>query len=231
MGVNVADVTYTDLIEGRHTLREFQCLLLPGGATYGDEGSAGLITAKKVLSHQHLCKEFEQFFMRYDTLVLGFGNGGQILAHLQELIAGANWPIPQKNLDHEFHSRKFLVDILPSPCVVLKDLENSRLMSSFGCRYGHVSKVESKNHVCASTRNPTVDSFISIENNPLHNDQGAYGFTSENGRVSWFLFHPEYHIENDKYDYYDPWPYEKSPWAQLFYTMINWLVKNRNEDQ
>ena len=229
MGLNITDVTYTDLIGGHHTLKEYQCLLLPGGATYGDEGSAGLITAKKVLSHQHLCKEFEQFFLRSDTLVLGFGNGGQILSHLQELIADANWPIPQKNPDHEFHSQKFLVDIVPSPCVVLKDLENTRLMSSFGCRFGHISQVQPHHNVCASTRNPVIDSFISVENNPLHNDQGAYGFTSESGRVSWFLFHPEYHVENHQYDYYESWVYDKSPWAQLFYTMIDWLVDHRSE--
>jgi len=230
MGVGVVDVTYTDLIQGKYTLKEFQCLLLPGGATYGDEGSAGLITAKKVLSHVKLSKEFEQFFLRSDTLVLGFGNGGQILAYLQELIPDAHWPIPQKNVDNEFHSRKFLVDILPSPCVVLKDLENTRLMTSFGCRFGHISKVESKNLICAITKNSVIDSFISVENNPLHNDQGAYGFTTNSGRVSWFLFHPEYHIENHQYDFYQPWVYNQSPWAQLFNTMMNWLVKNRQAD-
>jgi phosphoribosylformylglycinamidine (FGAM) synthase-like amidotransferase family enzyme len=177
-----------------------------------------------------LSKEFEQFFLRSDTLVLGFGNGGQILAYLQELIPDAHWPIPQKNVDNEFHSRKFLVDILPSPCVVLKDLENTRLMTSFGCRFGHISKVESKNLICAITKNSVIDSFISVENNPLHNDQGAYGFTTNSGRVSWFLFHPEYHVENHQYDFYQPWVYNQSPWAQLFYTMMNWLVKNRQAD-
>ncbi len=228
IGITVSDLTLKDLIDGTQTLRSFHGLIFPGGSTYGDEGTAGQCTAKKILAHKELCQEFEQFFIRPDTLTVGFGNGGQILAHLQKLIPNAHWPLPMMNPERSFLSRKFITEVSPSPSVVLKDLIGCQLMASFGHRYGRIKQVRSGDNIALMTKNPQMESFISIEYNPTQNANGAYAFTSDDGRITWFLCHPEYHMDRGKYDYFDnEWPHDQSPWIQIFHSMVQWLIDNK----
>ena len=224
LDITCIDITFTDLIEKRETLRSFQGVIFPGGATYGDEGNAGLCTALKILKHECLRREFEQFFLRPDTLTLGFGNGGQILAHLQEIIPGANWEIPTRNKEDKYVSRYVPMLVENSPSIVMRELRGCQLLASMGLRYGYLKKIKDQSQIVMRVRNPIVDSPNSIVNNPTDCDRGAVAFTTDDGRVTWFLGHPERHVFLNHYDLYQPsWLESHSPWMQIFHSMANWI--------
>ncbi len=73
-------------------------------------------------------KTFTDFFNRKDTFALGVCNGCQMLAALKELIPGSDhWPAFVGNTSGSFEARVALVEITPSPSILFKGMEGSRL--------------------------------------------------------------------------------------------------------
>jgi phosphoribosylformylglycinamidine (FGAM) synthase-like amidotransferase family enzyme len=71
---------------------------------------------------------FERFFARGDTFALGVCNGCQMMAALKELIPGTEtWPKFLRNRSDQFEARLTLVEIVPSPSVLLAGMAGSRI--------------------------------------------------------------------------------------------------------
>ena len=127
-GFEPHDVHMTDLLAGRRQLREFRGLVACGGFSYGDVLGAGEGWAKSILFHAAVCEQFQEFFARPDTFALGICNGCQMFAALREIIPGtAHWPRFVRNRSEQYEGRFALVEVLPSPSVLLADMGGSRL--------------------------------------------------------------------------------------------------------
>jgi phosphoribosylformylglycinamidine synthase len=99
-----------------------------GGFSYGDVLGAGEGWAKSILFNLELREKLAGFFARPDTFALGICNGCQMLAALKELIPGADhWPRFVRNRSEQYEARLALVEVLPSPSVLLAGMAGSVL--------------------------------------------------------------------------------------------------------
>jgi phosphoribosylformylglycinamidine synthase len=121
------DVHMSDLRAGS-SLRGFKGLVACGGFSYGDVLGAGEGWAKSILFHPGLREELAGFFARPDTFALGICNGCQMLAALKQLIPGTErWPRFVRNRSEQYEARLTLVEVLPSPSVLLAGMAGSVL--------------------------------------------------------------------------------------------------------
>jgi len=119
-GFTAHDVHMTDLLGGVRRLEEFQGLVACGGFSYGDVLGAGEGWAKSILFHEAVREQFEGFFARADSFALGICNGCQMFAALRSIIPGtALWPRFVRNRSEQYEARFSLVEVLPSPSVLL----------------------------------------------------------------------------------------------------------------
>ena len=125
-GFEAHDVHMTDLLSGRTSLEGYRGVIACGGFSYGDVLGAGEGWAKTILYHDRARPMFEQFFARGDTFALGVCNGCQMMAALKELIPGTEtWPKFLRNRSDQFEARLTLVEIVPSPSVLLAGMAGS----------------------------------------------------------------------------------------------------------
>jgi len=127
-GFSPHDVHMTDLIAGRRSLAEFAGIVACGGFSYGDVLGAGEGWAKSILFHEAVRAEFQRFFARADGFALGICNGCQMFAALKEIIPGTeHWPRFVQNRSEQYEARFALVEVLPSPSVLLDGMAGSVL--------------------------------------------------------------------------------------------------------
>jgi phosphoribosylformylglycinamidine synthase len=127
-GFEAHDVHMTDLLAGRESLDAYRGVIACGGFSYGDVLGAGEGWAKTILYHERARPMFEEFFARSDAFALGVCNGCQMLAALKELIPGTqSWPKFLRNRSDQFEARLTLVEIVPSPSVLLAGMAGSRI--------------------------------------------------------------------------------------------------------
>jgi phosphoribosylformylglycinamidine synthase len=127
-GFEPHDVHMTDLLGGARTLDEFKGLIACGGFSYGDVLGAGEGWAKSILYHAAVRAQFERFFARADSFALGICNGCQMFAALKSLIPGSgHWPRFVQNRSEQYEARFPLVEVLPSPSVLLEGMAGSLL--------------------------------------------------------------------------------------------------------
>jgi len=130
-GFDVWDITMSDIISGRATLKDVRGVAFVGGFSYADvldsaKGWAGGIRFNKTAKD-----EFERFYERPDTFSLGVCNGCQLMALLGWVpwqgIEDSRQPRFIQNRSGRFESRFSAVRILPSPSIMLKGMEGSVL--------------------------------------------------------------------------------------------------------
>ena len=118
----------TDLLSGACSLESFKGLVACGGFSYGDVLGAGEGWAKSILFHEAVRAELARFFARGDTFALGICNGCQMFAALRAIIPGTeHWPRFVRNRVEQFEARFTLVEILPSPSLLLEGMAGSVL--------------------------------------------------------------------------------------------------------
>jgi len=89
---------------------------------------AGEGWAKSILFNERAREQFEDFFNRQDTFGLGICNGCQMMSNLHELIPGtAHWPHFVKNESEQFEARTAMVEVLPTPSLLLWHMERVEL--------------------------------------------------------------------------------------------------------
>jgi len=218
-GFECVDVHMSDLIAGRVSLAGFRTLAACGGFSYGDVLGGGAGWAKSILFNPRARDQFQVFFERRETLALGVCNGCQMLAHLRELIPGADhWPHFGRNRSEQFEARVGMVEVTDSPSVLLTGMAGSRLpivvahgegRAEFSDN-GDLSKVAPRvalryveNNGDIATRYPA---------NPNSSPAGITGLTTSDGRVTVMMPHPErlfralqYAWRPDHWDGYGPW--------------------------
>ncbi|NHI01312.1 phosphoribosylformylglycinamidine synthase [Oceanimonas sp. MB9] len=198
-GFSAVDVHMSDLQSGRLRLDEFAGLVACGGFSYGDVLGAGGGWAKSILFNEALRAQFEAFFQRDDSFALGVCNGCQMLSQLRDLIPGAaHWPDFVRNTSERFEARFSLVEVQESPSLFLSGMAGSRLPIAVSHGEGRVqtrrvdiAALEASgtialryvdNHGQATERYPF---------NPNGSANGITGLSSEDGRVTIMMPHPE----------------------------------------
>jgi len=224
-GFQPVDVHMSDILSGRRGLDEFAGLAACGGFSYGDVLGAGGGWARSILFNPTARAIFSEFFARSDRFSLGVCNGCQMLAHLAEIIPGAeHWPRFVANRSAQFEARLSLVEIQQSPSVLLRGMAGSRLLiatshgegrASFAtpdqlaaCRAGQqVSLRFVDNHGQVTERYPA---------NPNGSPEGIAGLCSADGRATILMPHPERVVRTVQHSWHPPGWGEDGPWLRLF---------------
>ncbi len=227
-GFEAVDVHMSDIIEGRITLQQFHGLVACGGFSYGDVLGAGGGWAKSVLFHSRARDQFEQFFHRPDSFSLGVCNGCQMLSHLKELIPGASeWPRFVRNRSEQFEARLSLVEIVDSKSILLQGMTGSRLPIAVAHGEGRAefpdSNVISNAHISMRYIENSGEVAQRYPANPNGSIEGITGLTTEDGRVTIMMPHPERVFRSVQLSWRPPEWGEESPWMRLFRNARVWV--------
>ncbi|HWW32414.1 MAG TPA: phosphoribosylformylglycinamidine synthase [Steroidobacteraceae bacterium] len=199
-GFEPHDVHMTDLLAGRRQLAEFQGLVACGGFSYGDVLGAGEGWAKSILYHAAVRAEFERFFARADSFALGICNGCQMFAALKSLIPGTtHWPRFVQNRSEQYEARLPLVEVLPSPSVLLAGMAGSLLPIAVSHGEGRGEFPSAAAAAACATSGLVGFRYVhhdrsvadSYPANPSGSPFGIAALCNADGRVTITMPHPE----------------------------------------
>jgi len=224
-GFEAIDVHMSDILAGRVSLEDMQALAACGGFSYGDVLGAGEGWAKSILFNDRAREQFEAFFGRNDTLALGVCNGCQMLSTLKSLIPGTDhWPRFVTNRSERFEARFSLVEVQKSASVFLGDMAGSRMPIAVSHGEGRAefanAQQQSRLEQNAQVALRYIDNWGEVAEqypaNPNGSPQGITAVTSEDGRVTAMMPHPERVFRTVANSWHpDEWG-EDSPWMRMF---------------
>ncbi len=227
-GFEALDVHTSDILAGRVTLAGVKGVAAPGGFSYGDVLGAGEGWAKSVLFNERARDEFAAFFARADSFALGVCNGCQMMSHLAPIMPGAQcWPAFQRNRSEQFEARLVMVEIPDSPSIFFAGMAGSRLpvVVSHGEGRAEFAGIEAQEHVRVAMR--YVDNRGRIAErypaNPNGSPAGIAGVTTEDGRFTIMMPHPERVFRTVQMSWHPPQWGEDSPWLRMFRNARRWL--------
>ena len=217
-GFDCTDVHMSDLIAGRVNLADFNGLVACGGFSYGDVLGAGSGWARSILFNDRLREMFAAFFARPDTFSLGVCNGCQMLSQLKDIIPGAEkWPRFVKNISEQFEARLATVEIEESPSIFFKGMAGSRLPIAVAHGEGRVWTEGFAPSICAAHFvDNRGESTVRYPYNPNGSIGGQTAFTTEDGRATIMMPHPERGFRACQLSYNDGSFRENGPWMRMF---------------
>ncbi len=229
-GFDAVDVHMSDLLSGQVSLTAFRGLVACGGFSYGDVLGAGQGWARSILFHAQLRDRFSEFFAREDSFTLGVCNGCQMLSSLKELIPGAaHWPRFVRNESEQFEARFAQLEILPSPSIFFSGMAGSVLPIAVAhgeglADFGVVSPADVLGRGLVAAR--FVDGYgrVAVEYpaNPNGSPLGITALTSEDGRATIMMPHPERVFRTLTNSWHpDAWG-EDGPWLRIFRNARVW---------
>ncbi|EIC9842833.1 phosphoribosylformylglycinamidine synthase [Vibrio cholerae] len=224
-GFEAIDVHMSDILTGQTVLDAYQGLVACGGFSYGDVLGAGEGWAKSILFNAQAREQFEQFFQRKDTFSLGVCNGCQMLSNLRDLIPGAElWPRFVRNESDRFEARFSLVEVQKSPSLFFSEMAGSRMPIAVSHGEGRV-EVRDAQHLAAIEQSGTVairfvDNFgqptQAYPSNPNGSPNAITGLTTQDGRVTIMMPHPERVFRTVANSWHpDNWG-ENGAWMRMF---------------
>lgn len=199
-GFDAVDVHMSDLLAGRQSLENFSGLVACGGFSYGDVLGAGEGWAKTILFNAQIRDQFQQFFHRSETFSLGVCNGCQMLSNLKSLIPGAElWPRFVRNLSEQFEARFSLVRVEKSPSVLLQGMAGSHLPIAVSHGEGRaefaseqaLSRLQGGDQIAMRFLDNSLRVANTYPANPNGSPDGITGISSEDGRATLMMPHPE----------------------------------------
>jgi phosphoribosylformylglycinamidine synthase len=223
-GFAAIDVHMSDLLEGRVSLKDFQGLAACGGFSYGDVLGAGGGWAKSILFHARARAELSEFFARSSTFSLGVCNGCQMLSNLAEIIPGAaGFPRFVRNRSEQFEARLSLVRIEKSRSVLLAGMEGSLLPIAVAHGEGRAEfadgqhgAFEASGRVAARWVDSQGQVAARYPENPNGSPAGISAVTSDDGRATLIMPHPERVFRAIQYSWRPREWAEDAPWMRLF---------------
>ena len=231
-GFTAVDVHMSDLLSGAVKLSDFHGLAACGGFSYGDVLGAGEGWAKSILFHDTVRSEFAAYFNRPDTFTLGVCNGCQMLSALQELIPGTeHWPRFARNTSEQYEARLTLVRVEPSPSIMMAGMAGSHLPIVVAHGEGR-AQFSSDNALLKADQSGTVamryiDNALHVAKrypaNPNGSPNGIAGLSSDDGRVTIMMPHPERVYRASQLSWSPPDWQEDSGWMRLFRNARVWL--------
>ena len=222
------DVHMTDLLSGRLDLSGFKGLAACGGFSYGDVLGAGGGWAATILNNDRLSAMFRTFFERGDTFGLGVCNGCQMMSRLRSLIPGAShWPQFLRNRSEQFEARLVSVEILESPSILFAGMAGSvmPIVNSHG--EGRVEFLKSEDEVLSHAAARFVDGngkpAVYYPQNPNGSEGGLTAFTTDDGRFTIMMPHPERSHRAVQLSWHPAQWSEASGWMRMFRNARQWV--------
>ena len=224
-GFNPVDVHMSDILSGRISLEEFHGLVACGGFSYGDVLGAGEGWAKSILFNTRAREQFEAFFNRQETFSLGVCNGCQMLSNLHDLIPGAqNWPKFVRNQSAQFEARLVQVEVKESNSVLLADMAGSIMPIAVAHGEGHTEYRDDAHKAILQANGQVALQYVDHYGqaterypfNPNGSAEGITGLTSEDGRVTIMMPHPERVYRAVQHSWKPEGWQEQGPWLRLF---------------
>ncbi len=203
-----------------------------GGFSYGDVLGAGGGWAKTILHNERLRDEFAAFFERPDSFGLGVCNGCQMMSHLKDMIPGAaHWPQFVRNQSEQFEARFSLVEVQDSPSILLQGMAGSRMPIAVAHGEGQVRFAD--NSLAKQVQQDKLVSMKYVDHqgqpterypyNPNGSVDGITGLTTEDGRFTIMMPHPERLFRTVQHSWHpDEWG-EDGPWLRLFRNARKWV--------
>ena len=254
-GFAAVDVHMEDLRSGKvKDLEQFSGLVFAGGFSYGDVMGAGTGWVANIMHNQHIKEIFRDFFHRPDTFSLGICNGCQVMARLQEIIPGADWNCDfLPNSSQVFEARTAMMKVLPSPSILLKDMQDSIIPVALAHGEGRVSFHKGQDEHRGELRQKIVGGQESQASmiysdasgagqggqneqcpypiNPNGSDLNIASLTSADGRATILMPHPERTLRrvNQSWhtaNYKPSKDNSESPWQAMFYNARLWVAEN-----
>ena len=224
-GFDSVDVHMSDIINGNLDLKRFKGLVACGGFSYGDVLGAGEGWAKTILFNTRTREMFTNYFNRPDTFSLGVCNGCQMLANLKSLIPGAmQWPHFVRNESEQFEARFSVVEVMESSSVLLQGMQGSHLPIAVAHGEGR-AELKQASHSGVSLRyiDNTGSATETYPLNPNGSPGGVTGFTSDDGRATIMMPHPERVFRTVQNSWHpDDWA-EDAPWIRMFRNARVWV--------
>ncbi len=231
-GFASVDVHMSDILNGGVSLQGFRGLAACGGFSYGDVLGGGKGWAKAILFNSRARDEFEAFFHRSDTFTLGVCNGCQMLSSLKSLVPGSDhWPGFVRNLSEQFEGRLVLVEVVPSPSVLLSGMQGARLpivvahgegRADFQTEH-HMETAQQQGLVAmrfVDNRGRVADRYPA---NPNGSPDGICGLSNLDGRITLMMPHPERLFRAVQHSWCPPDWAEDGPWLRLFRNARAWV--------
>ena len=230
-GFDAIDVHMTDILSGEDDLNRYKGVIAGGGFSYGDVLGAGGGWAKSVLHNSRARDRFSEFFRREDVFGLGVCNGCQMMSQLRELIPGTDhWPYFRGNASEQFEGRFSMVEILPSPSIFLKEMQGSHLPVAVAHGEGRAvftgvtpEAVTKAGLVSMRYINTFGHETEDYPDNPNGSPQGITGLTTEDGRFTIMMPHPERVFRTIQLSWHPPEWGEDSPWMRMFRNARVWV--------
>ena len=227
-GFTAFDVHMSDLISGRVKLDEFKGFAACGGFSYGDVLGAGRGWATSILERSALRDAFATFFERSDTFSLGVCNGCQMLSQLKDIIPGAtHWPRFLRNRSEQFEARFSLLEVVESPSLFLQGMAGSRIPVAVAHGEGRAEFDSAADQAAARVALRYIDGEGRVATqyplNPNGSPEGITGLTSDDGRSTILMPHPERTLRNVNLSWHPSEWTEDSPWLRIFRNARIWV--------
>ncbi|MFT4518305.1 MAG: phosphoribosylformylglycinamidine synthase [Halioglobus sp.] len=226
------DVHMSDILSGQVDLAQFRGLVACGGFSYGDVLGAGEGWAKTILFNEEVRTRFSAFFERPDTFTLGVCNGCQMVSTLKDLIPGAgHWPSFVRNHSEQFEARFTLVGVEDSPSILLSEMSGSHLPIAVahgeGRAYFDSEKAQAACEASGTVVLRYLENDLSVAANYPANPNGSAaaiaGVSSEDGRATVMMPHPE-RVYRTVQNSWAPREWgEDGGWIRLFRNARQWL--------
>ncbi|MEM1113659.1 MAG: phosphoribosylformylglycinamidine synthase [Pseudomonadota bacterium] len=231
-GFAAVDVHMSDLLAGAQSLQSFKGLVACGGFSYGDVLGAGEGWAKTILFNTALREQFGNFFERQDSFTLGVCNGCQMISTLKNLIPGADhWPRFVRNRSEQFEARLALVKVEESRSILLQGMAGSHLPIAVAHGEGRAQfpseTAEDRCDVSGTVGLRFIENDLGMASaypaNPNGSPRGITGLSSEDGRATIMMPHPERVFRTVQHSWQpDGWQ-EDGGWLRLFRNARVWV--------
>ena len=177
--------------------------------------------ATSILERPELRDAFAEFFAGGDRFALGICNGCQMLSQLKPIIPGAaHWPQFLRNRSEQYEARLALLEVLESPSLFLRGMAGSRLPVAVAHGEGraHFEQVGDASAANVALRYVQADGSraTTYPSNPNGSPDGIAGLTSDDGRVTILMPHPERTLRAANYSWAPREWSGDSPWLRMF---------------
>jgi phosphoribosylformylglycinamidine synthase len=232
-GFASVDVHMSDILSGRASLDQFKGLVACGGFSYGDVLGAGEGWAKTVLYNARARDQFAAFFNRQDTFSLGICNGCQMLSNLKSIIPGADhWPRFVRNNSEQFEARFSLTQIQESPSILLQGMAGSHMPVAVAHGEGraefsdqaHFEALKASGLISLRFVDNNIQPTEIYPANPNGSPEGISSVTSNDGRVTIMMPHPERVFRGVQQSWKPDDMQEDSGWMRLFRNARVWVA-------
>jgi phosphoribosylformylglycinamidine synthase len=154
-----------------------------------------------------------------------------MLTQLKDLIPGAqHWPRFVRNRSEQFEARFSVVEILPSPSVLLRGMQESILPIAVAHGEGRAEfhgnapeAVLKAGLVSLRYVNRSGQATERYPYNPNGSPLGVTGLTTTDGRFTIMMPHPERLFRTVQYSWHPPEWGADGPWLRLFRNARVWV--------